>query len=273
MMAKYKRSKVILGILLALAMVSMGCGLTEQLSAGLSGDSAEPTSLPTRTPWPTFTPTTEIVAVVATEEVSGQDVPQDVPVVKLSELATTEIEPPDTPTAAPPADTPTPPPPTDTPPPPPTNTPAAPPAPPPTNTPAAPPAPPPTPEPQYQFTPGPWYAGDRNDAIVRFYGYLKDTSGTPVNGYSVRATCGDFAVLSFPSGPSPFAPDWAPGWYDIVMNPVTCNFTLQVVQYQCATAGFDAQCREFEPLSEAVAVSTDVAAGETIIVAAWVKTW
>ena len=68
MMAKYKRSKVILGILLALAMVSMGCGLTEQLSAGLSGDSAEPTSLPTRTPWPTFTPTTEIVAVVATEE-------------------------------------------------------------------------------------------------------------------------------------------------------------------------------------------------------------
>jgi hypothetical protein len=108
---------------------------------------------------------------------------------------------------------------------------------------------------------------------VRFYGYLKDTNGTPVNGYNVRATCGDFAVLSFPSGPSPFAPDWAPGWYDIVMNPVTCNLTLQVVQYQCSTAGFDAQCKEFEPLSEAVAVSTDVAAGETIIVAEWIKNW
>jgi hypothetical protein len=130
-------------------------------------------------------------------------------------------------------------------------------------------------QPQYQFSPAPWYAGERNDAIVRFYGYLKDTSGNSVDGYSVKANCGDFSVLSFPSGPSPVAPNWAPGWYDIVFpNPISCNFTLQVVAYQCNTPGFfDAQCKEFETLSEAVPVVTDVAAGETVIVADWIKNW
>jgi hypothetical protein len=173
----------------------------------------------------------------------------------------------DTPVPPPPTDTPPPPPPTDTPVPTDTPRPAAPP---PTNTPAP---PPPPPKPQYQFQPGPWYAGDRNDAIVRFYGHIKDTNGSPVNGYSIKAACGSFAALSFPSGPSPFAPDWAPGWYDIVANPITCNWTLQVVEYQCNSAGFDAQCKEYETLSEAVPVTTDVGAGETIIVADWVKNW
>lgn len=111
--------------------------------------------------------------------------------------------------------------------------------------------------------------------MVRFYGYIKDTGGNGVNGYSVKASCGDFSVLSYPSGPSVVAPDWAPGWYDIVFpNPVSCNFTLQVVEYQCDTPGaFDAQCKQYESLSEAVPASTDVAAGETIIVADWIKNW
>ena len=95
-----------------------------------------------------------------------------------------------------------------------------------------------------------------------------------MNGYCVRVTCGDFAVLSFPSGPSAFASDWAPGGYDVVIvNPISCNWTLQVVEYQCEGAGFNAECEQFNPLSEAVAVTTDVAAGETIIVANWVKNW
>ena len=264
MFIKNRRIRGVFGIVLTLAVVSMGCGLTERLAGG----SPEPTAVPTRTPWPTFTLTPGSVAVVTTEE----PVSQELAVVKLSDLATSEVKLTDTPTPPPaPTDTPTPvpPPPTDTPPPPPTNTPAPPP-PPPTNTPV-----PEPPKPQYQFTPAPWYGGERNDAIVRFYGYLKDTSGTPVNGYAVRATCGDFAVLSFPSGPSIVAPNWAPGWYDIVFpNPISCNFTLQVVEYQCNTPGFfDAQCKEFNPLSEAVSVATDVAAGETIIVADWVKNW
>jgi len=265
MIVNHKRIKIIVGIFLALAVVSMGCGLTDRLSGRVSGESVEPTALPTRTPWPTFTPTPGSMAMLPTQE----PVNQEPAVVKLSDLATAEIQSPDTPTPPPPTDTP-PPPPTDTPPAPPTNTPVPPP-PPPTNT----PAPPPPTTPQYQFTPGPWYAGDRNDAIVRFYGYLKDTNGTPVNGYPVRATCGDFAVLSYPSGPSIVAPDWAPGWYDIVFpNPISCNFTLQVVEYQCNTPGFfDAQCDQFNPLSEAVSVSTNVQAGETIIIAEWIKNW
>jgi len=265
MIVKHRTAEVIFGILLALALVSMGCGLTDRLSGRVSDDSAEPTALPTRTPWPTFTPTPASVAIVPTQE----PVSQEPTTVKLDDLATAEIEAPDTPPPPPPTDTP--PPPTDTPPPaPPTDTPV--PRPPqPTNT----PAPPPPTTPKYQFTPGPWYGGERNDAIVRFYGYLKDTNGTPVNGYPVRATCGDFAVLSYPSGPSIVAPDWAPGWYDIVFpNPISCNFTLQVVEYQCNTPGFfDAQCDQFTPLSEAVSVATNVEAGETIIVAEWIKNW
>ncbi len=265
---KHKITKTVLGIILTLSVVSMGCGLTDRLRGRVSSDVAEPTALPTRTPWPTFTLTPEPVALVPTQE-SANPEPT---VVKLSDLATAEIQAPITRTPPAPTDTPppAPPPPTDTPSAPPTNTPVPPP-PPPANT----PAPPPPTTPKYQFTPGPWYAGDRNDAIVRFYGYLKDTNGTPVNGYPVRATCGDFAVLSYPSGPSVVAPDWAPGWYDIVFpNPISCHFTLQVVEYECNTPGFfDAQCDQFTPLSEAVSVVTDVAAGETIIVAEWIKNW
>ncbi|GAB4529786.1 MAG: hypothetical protein Kow0063_07190 [Anaerolineae bacterium] len=264
---RYSDIRIALGLFLALAVISMGCSLTEQLSARLAGGAAEPTAIPTRTPWPTFTPTVEPAVVVLTQEPAVES-PE---VIRLADLATAEIQPSATPTpvAPPPPTAPPPPPPTDTPAPP-TNTPVPPP-PPPTNT----PAPPPTPKPQYQFTPGPWYAGDRNDAIVRFYGHLTDVNGTPVNGYCIRATCGDFAVLSFPSGPSVVAPDWAPGWYDIVFpTPISCNFTLQVVEYQCNTPGyFDAQCTQFQPLSEAVAVTTDVAAGETVIVADWIKNW
>ncbi len=145
----------------------------------------------------------------------------------------------------------------------------------PTAVPAEPtPAPEPT-QPQYQFSPAAWYAGEPNAAIGRFYGHIKDgATGAMVNGYSIRATCGDFAVLSFPSGPSGVAPDWEPGWYDIVIpNPVSCNWTLQVVEYQCGGSGFNAQCNQFNPLSEAVPVSTNVEAGQTIVVADWVKNW
>jgi hypothetical protein len=265
MVMRFKRMKIVFGLVLVLALVSLGCGLTERLGSGSVNDAGEADSLPTRTPWPTFTPTPDSVAVVppgGTGEQS-QAAPNDMPTPTPMPLPT------DTPTPMPAPDTPTPvpPPPTDTPPPP-TNTPAPPP--PPTNT----PAPPPTPKPQYQFTPAPWYGGDRNDAIVRFYGHLLDTNGNPVNGYSVRVTCGGWSALSFPSGPSPVAPDWAPGWYDIVANPISCNWTLQVVEYQCDTPGFfDAECKQFNPLSEAVSVVTDVAAGETIIVADWVKNW
>jgi hypothetical protein len=262
MMVFKHRAYAVFGLVVALALLSLGCGLTQGLSSRLRGGPATEASLPTRTPWPTFTPTPEGMAMIPSGGAGEQGS------LVLSEPPTAPPPPTNTATPPPPTDTPTPvPPPTDTPVP--TDTP--PPAPPPpTNTPAP---PPPPAQPQYQFQPGPWYAGDRNDAIVRFYGHIKDTSGNPVNGYSVKAACGDFAALSFPSGPSPFAPDWAPGWYDIVANPISCNWTLQVVEYQCDSSGFDAQCKQYETLSEAVAVTTDVGAGETIVVADWIKNW
>jgi hypothetical protein len=250
----------VLSLFTVLALISMGCGLVGILGGGPeSAVSVGVTPVPTRTPWPTFTPTPEGMGLVP----GGSGDQQSAVVI---DPPTPTPVPTDTP--VPPTNTP-PPVPTDTPPPPPTNTPAPPP-PAPTN---PPPPPAPTKSP-YQFVPAPWYAGARNDAIVRFYGYLKDASGTPVNGYSVKASCGDTTVLSFPSGPSFAAPDWAPGWYDIVFpNPVSCNWTLQIVEYQCEGAGFDAQCKQFQTLSEAVPVSTDVGAGETIIVADWIKNW
>lgn len=261
---KEKQLKLIFGLVLILAVISLGCSLTAGLGARPADDPAEPASPPTRTPWPTFTPSPESVAVVPPGE-TGEGDPG-----ASGEMPTATTPPTDTPTPLP-TDTPTPvpvpPTPTDTPAPP-TNTPPPPP-------PTATPPPPPTPKPQYQFSPGSWYGGDSNPSMVRFYGHLKDSAGTPVSGYAIRATCGSFSVLSFPAGPSAVAPDWAPGWYDIVFpNPVSCNFTLQVVEYQCNTPGYyDAQCDQFNPLSEAVAVSTDVEAGETIIVADWIKNW
>lgn len=265
MVLKHKQIGTAFELVLALALVSMGCSLTEGLSKRVAGSQVEAVSLPTRTPWPTFTPSPEGLIVLPSQDGDEGDA------IASGGAPTPTPTPLPTHTPVPPTNTPTPtvPPPTDTPPPP-TNTP--PPPPPPTNTPA--PPPPPT-KPPYQFSPGPWYAGDRNDAIVRFYGYLKDASGAPVNGYSVKAVCGSTTVLSFPSGPSVVAPNWAPGWYDIVFpNPVSCNWTLQVVEYQCNTpGGFDAQCKQFAPLSEDVHVSTDVAGGETIIVADWIKNW
>lgn len=260
---KHKRKNLIFGLVLILAVISLGCGLTERLGSGQAENQGETEATPTRTPWPTFTPTAASVAGIPTEEAGQAAGPGDLPTQTPIPLPTdTPIPlPSDTPTTVPPT-------PTDTPVPA-TNTPAAPAA------PTATPLPPATPKPQYQFTPGSWYGGDPNNAIVRFYGHIKDTAGVPVNGYCIRATCGSFAVLSFPSGPSIVAPDWAPGWYDqVIIPPVSCDFTLQVVEYQCNTPGyFDAQCDQFNPVSDAIHVSTDVAAGETIVVADWVKNW
>jgi LysM repeat protein len=143
---------------------------------------------------------------------------------------------------------------------------------PPTDTPV-PAEPPPPPEPvcAYQFCPAPWYAGDRNDAITRVYGHLKDTAGNYVNGFFVRLMCPGYEKMTYPSGPSSVAPNYAPGWYDIVMpEPVTLDCKIQVVMYQCDPGTFfDPDCPKYDPLSEAVAVSFNAAAGETIVVAGW----
>ena len=86
----------------------------------------------------------------------------------------------------------------------------------------APPPPSPPPSPSYQYTPTGWW-GDTNYGLTRFLGEIRDTAGNPVNGVFVRATCGDYATISYPSGPVGWGPfgessDWPPGFYDITVE-------------------------------------------------------
>jgi uncharacterized protein YraI len=131
-------------------------------------------------------------------------------------------------------------------------------------------APPPPPPPAYQYTPTGWY-GDTNYGLTRFMGDIKDTAGNPVDGVFVRAVCGTYATISYPSGPVGWGPlgessDWPPGFYDITVDskPVPCMWTLQVV------ATDDRQTVKAE-LSEAVPV--EVTHEQSVIQADWRKNW
>lgn len=131
-------------------------------------------------------------------------------------------------------------------------------------------APPPTQPPAFQFTPTGWY-GDTNYGLTRFMGEIKDTAGSPVNGVFVRATCGTYSTISYPSGPVGWggtgeSSDWPAGFYDITIDskPVPCMWTLQVVDT-------DDRVNVKATLSEAVPV--EVTVEESIIQANWQKNW
>ena len=131
-------------------------------------------------------------------------------------------------------------------------------------------SPPPTPSPAYQYTPTGWY-GDTNYGLTRFMGDIRDTAGNPVDGVFVRATCGSYATISYPSGPVGWGPlgessDWPPGFYDITVDskPVPCMWTLQVV----ATDDRETVTAQ---LSEAVPV--EVTHEQSVIQANWQKNW
>ncbi len=134
---------------------------------------------------------------------------------------------------------------------------------------AAPPPPvPPTPtftpvppKPQHQFEPTGWY-NDTNYGLTRFLGNITDASGAPVNSVYVRAQCGDFSVISNPSGST----TWPPGFYDITLatKPIACKWYLTVV----AT---DDQKTVKAELSEAVLVETTI--DKSIVTANWRKNW
>jgi uncharacterized protein YraI len=139
-----------------------------------------------------------------------------------------------------------------------------------TPTSGAPPTPPPLPAAGYQYTPTGWW-GDTNYGLTRFLGEIRDAAGNPVNGVFVRATCGDYATISYPSGPVGWgsvgeSSDWPPGFYDITVDskPVPCMWTLQVV------ATDDRQTVKAQ-LSEAVPV--EVTHEQSIIQANWQKNW
>ncbi len=118
-----------------------------------------------------------------------------------------------------------------------------------------------------QFQPKGSYAGT-NAGLTRFMGKITDRSGNPVSGFFLYFTCGDFHVMSFPTGPSSAAPNWAPGWYDqyVSSNELECDWTMQVVMYQCPT-WFDAQCTQFQELAPKDYFKTKK--GKTVVTADW----
>ncbi|MDX1521732.1 MAG: SH3 domain-containing protein [Anaerolineae bacterium] len=130
--------------------------------------------------------------------------------------------------------------------------------------------PPPAPaQPKYQFTPTGWY-DDGNAGLTRFMGEIKDVNGSPVNGVYVRASCGNYSTISYPSGPTPWGPraesaDWPPGFYDITVDtrPVPCVWILSVVETDATRETVTAV------LSEAIPV--EVTTEKSIIVAGWQK--
>lgn len=140
----------------------------------------------------------------------------------------------------------------------------------PTPVPAQPAASNPPPKPKHQYEPTGWYDAT-NEGLTRFYGTIKDAGGNPVNGVFVRATCGNFSTISYPSGPEGWGGyaesyDWPPGFYDLTVDtkPVPCIWTLSVVETD------DRKTVKAE-LSEAIPV--EVSMTESIIVANWKKNW
>jgi len=131
------------------------------------------------------------------------------------------------------------------------------------------PSPPPA-KPQFQFEPTGWW-GDTNYGLTRFLGDIKDVNGNPVNGMSVRASCGDYSVISNPSGPVgrgryDESATWPPGFYDITVDtkPIPCLWILSVV---------DTDDGEFVKAVLSDSFPVQVTTEDSIIVANWRKNW
>ena len=99
MMVFKHRTYAVFGLVVAFAMVSLGCSLTQGLSSRLRGGSVDAASIPTRTPWPTFTPTPEGMAMIPSG--GGEQSP-----LVLNEPPTATPPPTSMPTPLPPTDTP-----------------------------------------------------------------------------------------------------------------------------------------------------------------------
>jgi hypothetical protein len=132
-------------------------------------------------------------------------------------------------------------------------------------------SPPPAPEaPQYQFTPTGWY-DDTNQGLTRFLGDIKDANGNPVNGVFVRASCGYYSTISYPSGPVGWgslneSADWPAGFYDITVDerPVPCIWILSIV---------DTDDRKTVKAILSEEIPVEVTLEKSVIVANWRKNW
>jgi uncharacterized protein YgiM (DUF1202 family) len=136
--------------------------------------------------------------------------------------------------------------------------------------PAADSSPPPAPRPEFQFEPTGWW-GDTNQALTRFLGDIKDVKGNPVNGVSVQARCGDYSIISNPSGPvgrgnRGESATWPDGFYDLTVDdkPVPCIWVLTIVETDDGNT-------VKTTLSESIPV--EVTLDSSIVVANWRKNW
>lgn len=127
-----------------------------------------------------------------------------------------------------------------------------------------------SPKPKYQYEPTGWF-DDGNAGLTRFLGTITDKNGSPVNGVFVRASCGDYSTISYPSGPVGWGPlrvgaDWPPGFYDVTVDtkPVPCIWTLSVVET-------DDRKTVKAVLSEEVPV--EITLKKSIVTANWRKNW
>ncbi len=128
----------------------------------------------------------------------------------------------------------------------------------------------PKPTPKYQYEPTGWY-NETNKGLTRFLGDIKDANGSPVNGVFVRASCGNYATISFPSGPVGWGThkegsDWPAGFYDITVDnkPVPCVWILSVV---------DTADRQNVKATLSEEIPVEVTSEKSIVVANWRKNW
>ena len=112
-----------------------------------------------------------------------------------------------------------------------------------------------------QYTPSGWF-DDTNHGLTRFLGTITDVNGNPVNEVQVEARCGDFKVLSNPSGTT----GWPAGFYDLTLDtkPVPCSWFLTVV----TSADGKTASGSLSESIEAV-----VTYDKSIITANWIKNW
>lgn len=123
-----------------------------------------------------------------------------------------------------------------------------------------------------QFTPAIWQSSFNAD-IVHFKGQIRDEANRPVNGFSILLDNGTWSVLSHPTGASHHYPDVDDGFWDVVIANETDAagwWTMTVVRYECPDfeTGFNAQCKQFTPLSETKVVQV-VHPDENVVEANW----
>ncbi|MCB0171256.1 MAG: DUF4174 domain-containing protein, partial [Anaerolineae bacterium] len=123
-----------------------------------------------------------------------------------------------------------------------------------------------------QFVPAIWQS-EANPGHVLFKGEIRDEQDRPVNGYSILLDNGTWSVLSHPTGASRHYPDIFDGKWDVIIDNETDAagwWTMTVVRYDCPDfeQGFNAQCKQFTPLSETKVVKV-VHPDDNIIEANW----